>query len=274
MGWRAVPDRYLNRRSSLVHHSVLLPAVFAAAQLHIAPQGSIPGETVILGAYIPRRFPQLISSVLGSSSHPSHGSLFHQDERTSKQQEEGKARGQAGGWALALVLALVSSLVSAGGVNGVSFPSAGSVSGSRFPIPVARQGMAIGSTPPSRQASRQGRHAPVPPLVSAGGKPSATPLVSPPRGPSSERRASKQGGSSRPPASAPFRSSCRPVACPRPGGQSMGRESKTPRSPYRGTGRKAFRRSIARGYCNRRRPSYRRRYTWQVPAPGDSSRRR
>lgn len=196
MGWRAVPDRYLNRRSSLVHHSVLLPAVFAAAQLHIAPQGSIPGETVILGAYIPRRFPQLISSVLGSSSHPSHGSLFHQDERTSKQQEEGKARGQAGGWALALVLALVSSLVSAGGVNGVSFPSAGSVSGSRFPIPVARQGMAIGSTPPSRQASRQGRHAPVPPLVSAGGKPSATPLVSPPRGPSSERRASKQGGGS------------------------------------------------------------------------------
>lgn len=239
MGWRAVPDRYLNRRSSLVHHSVLLPAVFAAAQLHIAPQGSIPGETVILGAYIPRRFPQLISSVLGSSSHPSHGSLFHQDERTSKQQEEGKARGQAGGWALALVLALVSSLVSAGGVNGVSFPSAGSVSGSRFPIPVARQGMAIGSTPPSRQASRQGRHAPVPPLVSAGGKPSANaPRIGRrgvPRGPSSERRASKQDGGgprSRPPASAPFRlirlirlirlvSSCR-VAGPyhRHGGQA------------------------------------------------------
>lgn len=222
---------------------VLIVVALVARRRPIAyrPQGFHPGEAVILGAYIPRRFPQLILSALGSSSHPSHGSPFHQDERTSKQQEDGKAEGQAGGRLSLSVPSLYSRppyrphprLASRIGGRGEGRLAPVDRLGwrSRFPIPVARQGMALGSVPPSRQASRQGRPAPVPLLVSARGSPS-------------------------------------------PGGQSTGRESKTPRSPYRGTGRKAFRRSIGRGYCSRRHPSYRRRYTWSVPAPGDSSRRR
>ena len=97
------------------------------------------------------------------------------------------------------------------------------------------------------------------------------PLVSGSGALSPTRLASKQGGSSRPPASGRSAHRVSPVARPRSGRNG---KNKTPRSPCRGTGRKAFSRSIARGYCNRRRPSYRRRYTWQVPAPGDSSRRR
>lgn len=66
-----------------------------------------------------------------------------------------------------IVLTLVSPLVSADGAKGVSLPSTGSVGGPVFPRP--------------RSAARHGLC-------------SAPPLVSPPRGPSSERRASKQDG--------------------------------------------------------------------------------
>ena len=184
------------------------------------------------------------------------------------------------------------------------------------PVPVAGQGMALGSTPqPSRQASRQGRPVPVPPLVSAGGKPSANaPRIDPswPRhrhggqaskmaavlvpsrlGPVPPHRlirlapsyrvagpyhrhgwqASKAARLVRPPRAVPPIVSAPWLAL----GQAVnGRngKNKTPRSPCRGTGRKAFSRSIARGYCNSRCPAYRRRYRRPVPAPGDSSRRR
>ena len=203
-----------------------------------------------------------------------------------------------------------------GGTKGVSFPSAGSVSGPRFPVPVAGERHGLGSVPqPSRQASRQRRPVPVSPLVSAGGKPSANaPRIDPswPRhrhggqaskmaavlvpsrlGPVPPHRlirlapsyrvagpyhrhgwqASKAARLVRPPRAVPPIVSAPWLVLGQAVNDRNGK-NKTPRSPCRGTGRKAFSRSIARGYCNRRRPSYRRRYTWQVPAPGDSSRRR
>lgn len=55
----------------------------AAVPSHIAPQGSIPGEAVILVAYIPRRFSQLIVSSVPRLAVPSG--------REDKQTAGGKA---------------------------------------------------------------------------------------------------------------------------------------------------------------------------------------
>lgn len=186
----ACGSRSSSRSSSLMGSSLRVVARLVRPRpVAYRPQGSIPGKAVIPVAYIPRRFPQLISSALGSSSHPSHGSPFHQDERTSKQQEEGKAGGQAGerlslSAPSRIALTLVSSLLSAGGAKGVSFPSAGSVSGSRFPVPVAGKDMTSARSR-SHHDKQAGRGGPSPfrPSYRRAGSHRPTLLVSAPRGP-------------------------------------------------------------------------------------------
>lgn len=171
------------------------------------------------------------------------------------------------------------------GVKGVSFPS----------VPCRHRARASPHRSPwlkrfnhssprarSHHGKQAGKGGPSPfrPSYRRAGSHRPTPIVAP----SSARRASKQDGggshSVRPPRPRPVRligsSTHSPRSIVSGSGAAIGQsvKSKTPRSPCRGTGRKAFIRSIARGNCNRKRPSYRRRYRWQVPAPSGSSRRR
>lgn len=169
-GWRAVPNRCLDCCSLVSSSLRVVASRIRRIPIAYRPPGFHPVEAVILGAYIPRRFPQLISSALGSSSH-TVPRLAVPSGRADKQTAGGRQCGRAGrraALALGPVLVfpppyrprprLVHRVVGRG--EGVSLPSAGSVSGPRFPVPVAGQGIVVGSTPqPSRQASRQGRAA-------------------------------------------------------------------------------------------------------------------
>ena len=196
---------------------------------------SIPGRRQFPGwAYIPRRFPQLILSAIGSSSHPSplRRSIRTGGQASSRRQGDPRFRHRI---------------------------PASSRHSPRLAPRVARAGrMASRSRRPTRLA------VPVPPPVPVAGQGIASAR--------SRSHHDKQAGRGGP---SPFRPSCRlRGSSPDPSVNRRKGKAKRPAPPYRGTGRKAFRRFIGRGYCSRRHPSYRRRYRWPVPAPGDSSRRR
>lgn len=152
---------------------VLIVVALVARRRPIAyrPQGFHPGEAVILWGIYSAPFssahlvrPRLIVSSIPRFAVPSG--------RADKQAAGGRqAVGQAGGRLSPSAPSpyrfrprLVHRVVGRG--EGVSLPSAGSVSGPRFPV--AGQGIVVGSTPqPSRQASKAARLGPVPPIVSA-----------------------------------------------------------------------------------------------------------
>lgn len=169
--------------------------------------GNSPG-----GAYIPSRFPQLISSA------PAHRLIRPTDRRSIRTGKQDGGRSSARHRITAPSrLRPVSSLVSAGGAKSVSLLSAGSVSGPRCPRPRsgARHRRRLG--PAVITASKQVRAARPrsAPRIGRARSHRPTPLVAP----SSARRASKQDGggshSVRPPrsrsasSSYPPRPSCR-----------------------------------------------------------------
>lgn len=156
----------------------------------ISPAGAFhPGEAAIHrgGAYIPRRFPQLISSA------PAHRLIRPTDRRSIRTGKQDGGRSSARHRITAPSrLRPVSSLVSAGGAKSVSLLSAGSVSGPRCPRPRsgARHRRRLG--PAVITASKQVRAARPrsAPRIGQARSHRPTPLVPP----SSARRASKQDG--------------------------------------------------------------------------------
>ena len=144
--------------------------------------GNSPG-----GAYIPSRFPQLISSA------PAHRLIRPTDRRSIRTGKQDGGRSSARHRITAPSrLRPVSSLVSAGGAKSVSLLSAGSVSGPRCPRPRsgARHRRRLG--PAVITASKQVRAARPrsAPRIGQARSHRPTPLVAP----SSARRASKQDG--------------------------------------------------------------------------------
>ena len=130
-GWRAVPARCLAHRASW-SRCPLPVAAYPCPSRRISPaRFSIPGRRQFTGgAYIPRRFPQLISSA------PAHRLIRPTDRRSIRTGKQDGGRSSARHRITAPSrLRPVSSLVSAGGAKSVSLLSAGSVSGPRCPRP-------------------------------------------------------------------------------------------------------------------------------------------
>lgn len=275
-----------------------------AVSRRISPAGAFhPGEAAIPGEVIysaPFSSAHLIHP--GSSPHPSHDSPSH----PGKQAGRARRRATLGSVIVSpprLVIATSRLSCRTGGANGISFPSAGSVSGSRFPRPhsEARHGPRIDrreaidqrhsyrqagrsswSHQSARRASKQDGSGPRPVPSRLGPVPSASsahrlirlvPHVGQ-RGPIIDT-AGKQAGSSRPvrPPRPSLDPSCRVRGSP-PGPSVNRRQGKAKRPAPLVEERGERRRFNARGNYNRRFPSYRRRYRWPVPAPDDSSRRR
>ena len=183
-GWHAV----------LIHRPTQSPLPRVARRVRrrpaaYRPQGlSIPGRRQFPGkSYIPRRFPQLISSA------PAHRLIRPTDRRSIRTGKQDGGRSSARHRITAPSrLRPVSSLVSAGGAKSVSLLSAGSVSGPRCPRPRsgARHRRRLG--PAVITASKQVRAARPrsAPRIGRARSHRPTPLVVP----SSARRASKQDG--------------------------------------------------------------------------------
>lgn len=185
----ACGSRSLPRSSCLV---VSLPVARRGVSVpvppHIAREVFHPREAAIhRGAYIPSRFPQLISSA------PAHRLIRPTDRRSIRTGKQDGGRSSARHRITAPSrLRPVSSLVSAGGAKSVSLLSAGSVSGPRCPRPRsgARHRRRLG--PAVITASKQVRAARPrsAPRIGRARSHRPTPLVAP----SSARRASKQDG--------------------------------------------------------------------------------
>lgn len=166
------------RFRSLPHPSCLVAPVLLVVSVavppHIARRGfpSREGDNSRGDPYIPRRFPQLILSA------PAHRLIRPTALRPIRASKQAGQDGGHSSTALGSVIASPPRPVIApsrpscrtGGANGVSLTSVGAVSGSRFPVSVAWQGMASARprSHPGKQAGKGGP-SPVPPLVSAGG---------------------------------------------------------------------------------------------------------
>lgn len=167
-----------------------------------------PGEAAIHGAYIPRRFPQLISSA------PAHRLIRLTARRpipAGKQAGKARRRAVIGGSRPSHRIPASAChrprLAPHVGVRGErrlvpvgSVPSSCSCVSASFAVVKTFQSFLAPCPQPSRQASRTGRSVSVSSLVSAGGKPSVNAPVSVFMAPSigtAGKQASKQDGSSR-----------------------------------------------------------------------------
>lgn len=223
--------RFSARR--LIAHRSSLPRVIVVSVVappHIARMVSVPGKAAIPQGHIFR-------AVLPSSSHPprlivSSVPRLTVSIRASKQDGGGAIIGLSSYPRPVSSSPRLAPRVARAGRKASRPPSAGSVSGPRFPR--------------SRSGARHRRR--LDPAVIT---------------------ASKQARTARP----PFRPSCRLRGSPSARRSIDGKGKQNAPLPLSRNGAESIR-FIARGNCNRRFPSYRRRYRWPVPAPGDSSRRR